>query len=89
MDKIEGVWTTASTVGKSEVLTKEVLDKLFEKVGVPQGLVLLPDVKGYVVYQFPVTVLKGAITLMQGKLNPFDYPQHTKFTTDKTGNKHL
>lgn len=89
MDKMESVWTTATTGAKSEVLTKEVLDKMLEKVGVPQGLVLLPDFKGCAVYQFPVTLLKGAISLMQGKLNPFDYPQHTKFTTDKTGNKHL
>ena len=79
-------WTATTGCENPVELTEEHLRSMLEKVGVPQGLVLLPSINGYDVYQFPASLLKGSISLMQGKMNTFDYPQQTKFSTDKKDN---
>lgn len=56
-------------------LKEEDLKSMLEKVGAPQGLVLLPSINGYDVYQFPASLLRGAISLIQGKTSPFEYPK--------------
>jgi hypothetical protein len=80
-------WTATTWYENPVELTEEYLKSMLEKLGVPQGLVLLPSLNGYDVYQFPASLLKGAISLMQGNLNPFDYPQQTKFSTGKKDNE--
>lgn len=53
----------------SEPFDVEELIAMLKKEGEPQGLVMLPGCQGLDVYQFPVTLLKGAISFMRGQWN--------------------
>ena len=77
-------WTaTTNAATKAEPLTEQHIKDLLEKVGVPQGIILLPSINGYDVYQFPVDLLKGAMALLQGKPNPLDDKSKARFITDE------
>jgi hypothetical protein len=49
--------------GKSEELTNEMFRDMFKKKNVPQGLILLPSLGAYDMYQYPAEIVKGIITL--------------------------
>ena len=64
---MDGIFTTASNSGKGEELTAEHLEKLMDKIGVPQSLVLFPAGGQYEVYQFDAVLLKGVISFIQNR----------------------
>jgi hypothetical protein len=61
--------TTFSLIGNTpEPFDIKELIAMLEKQGIPQGIVLLPSGSGFDVYQFPSSLLRGAISLMHGKV---------------------
>jgi len=73
---LESNFTSCST--PPEPFDVNELINMLEKAGEPQGLVLLPNGSGLDVYQFPVALLKGAISFMQGRWNPLNIAQQIK-----------
>lgn len=63
-------FTYTSNSKPLEPLDVKELIAMLEKAGQPQGLVMLPGCRGIDVYQFPATLLKGAISFMQCQWNP-------------------
>jgi hypothetical protein len=60
----------ATCGGETKPLDIEELKKIFSTIKEPEGIVLLPNGSGFDVYKFPLTILKGAISLMQCKSEP-------------------
>lgn len=83
---LNGTFTSSGTppkpLDKAEI---ERWRKELESMPVPEGLVLLPNGSGFDVYQFPVALLKGAISLMRLQGNPFNFTQqHVTGLEDST-----
>lgn len=67
MNSMENLLGFTQSSSKPEPFNPEDLIKLMKEKETPHGLVLIPSINGFDVYQFPVPVLKGAINIIAGR----------------------